>query len=140
MPDTYDEWCRIEMQKNGQVLVIGEVRRPGVIALPAEPTLTNCINAAGGFTDYAFTGDVGVLRDGQRTYYDMRGRSGAKPDVPVRAGDTVHVSLVLMFGPNPRGEVDWAPPLWKQAKQYYDSLTRTNSAGGAARKHAASSR
>ena len=134
MPDTYDAWCRIEMQRNGQILVIGEVRRPGVIALPANPTLTNCINAAGGFTDYAFNGDVGLLRDGQRTYYDMREKSGAKPDVCVRAGDTVLVPLVLMFGPNPRGEVDWTPPLWKQAKQYYDSLTPTNTAGGAARK------
>lgn len=50
---------------SAQVSVFGEVKNPGVYKLSSRATILEAVALAGGFTEYAKTNKVTVIRDGQ---------------------------------------------------------------------------
>jgi polysaccharide export outer membrane protein len=91
-----------ELASRGEVFILGEVNRPGAIALPLDQdvTLAKVILSVGGFTKFANENKVRVLRkapDGskQTLVVDVGTilRTGSfENDVPLRDGDVVIVS------------------------------------------------
>lgn len=70
--------------------VQGEVRAPGRYGISRGMTLMQAITAAGGYSDFANTRSVKVIRNGVTTTYNMR-RIERNPseDVPVESGDVI---------------------------------------------------
>ena len=124
MPPTFSDWCRIEMQEKRQVMVDGEVQSPGVLSIPPRSTLASCIAAVGGFTAYASSQNVCLVRGDMITEHDMRNTQGR--DYAILPGDKILVHQCLMWGPNPRGSVDWLPQRWKKVQEYYDKRKPNN--------------
>lgn len=96
----------MELASRGEAYILGEVNRPGAIALPLDQdvTLAKVILSIGGFTKFANESKVRVLRrapDGskQTLVVDVGAilRSGAfENDVPLRDGDVVIVSEKIL--------------------------------------------
>lgn len=72
--------------------VQGEVRSPGRYGISRGMTLMQAVTAAGGYTDFANTRSVKLIRSGQTTTYNMR-RIQRNPaeDVTVESGDVIVV-------------------------------------------------
>jgi polysaccharide export outer membrane protein len=90
--------------KGNVVYVIGEVNRPGAYQVGRDISVVQAISLAGGFTPFAGTSRVRVIRktaEGETVipvdYRDIeRGRDLAA-DIPLRAGDTVIVPAGSLF-------------------------------------------
>ncbi len=79
-----------------RVVVMGEVQRPGSLALEPSMTLLRAISMAGGFTGMADRGKVVLRRKVGDSVRVVRVSvddivSNAIPDVPLQTGDSVHV-------------------------------------------------
>lgn len=80
----------------GRVYVLGEVKHPGVYALPEAPTaLSACVNA-GGFTDFAAPRHAKVTRiqDGKPKLFEVdlvKVKQGKAEDLPLLGGDRIDV-------------------------------------------------
>lgn len=93
------------LQAHGsKIYVMGEVAQPGEYALTGPLSIVQAISRAGGFTDYAATGRIRILRrgDGQGTTFTVdydRIASGADPasNIELRPGDTVIVPGGSLF-------------------------------------------
>jgi polysaccharide export outer membrane protein len=90
--------------RGNKVYVIGEVTRPGEYQLARPITVVQAISLAGGFTPFAGTGKVRVLRadGGQETAltfdYDAVAEGEAAPgNIELKAGDTVIVPSGSLF-------------------------------------------
>ncbi len=72
--------------------VRGEVRQPGRFPLSSGLTLVQAIAAAGGYTEFAKSTKVQLLRGATSTYYDAKSFE-ARPerDIPIEAGDVIVV-------------------------------------------------
>ncbi|MQY02759.1 ComEA family DNA-binding protein [Actinomadura macrotermitis] len=67
------------------VHVLGKVRRPGVITLPAGSRVTDAIKAAGGVRPHAGTGELNLARrlvDGEQIPVGVAGAQGPPPTAP----------------------------------------------------------
>lgn len=80
------------------VSVLGEVKTPGRFSFQSQATVLDVLAEAGGFTPFAASGDVTILRnengETKRIRFDyprvMRGRSGSQ-DMTVYPGDIIMV-------------------------------------------------
>ncbi len=78
------------------VYVMGEVNKPGTIALTGPTTVMQALAMAGGFRDFAKTGKIKILRNGAngtqtiKFNYDDAVKGDAKP-VFLQRGDTIIV-------------------------------------------------
>ncbi|WOP17763.1 helix-hairpin-helix domain-containing protein [Raineyella sp. LH-20] len=71
--------------------VIGEVQRPGLVALPQGARVDDAITAAGGLTSRADPGDLNLaqpLQDGQQVVVGSAGRPGGEVRGPATASGT----------------------------------------------------
>ena len=96
--------------KGNKIYIMGEVSRPGEYQLSGPLTVVQAIGLAGGFTPYAVTSRIRVLRkgggggEGETTAtvdYDRiaSGRDGGATNIELRAGDTVIVPQGRLFLP-----------------------------------------
>lgn len=91
--------------QSSQIVLMGEVKKPGVYPLPFGETMTllQAIAGAGGFTDLASPDRVRIVRrlpDGRQTTLkfrvsDLLGGRGKQQDVPLEPNDVVMVPEVL---------------------------------------------
>ncbi|MBU0677873.1 MAG: SLBB domain-containing protein [Verrucomicrobia bacterium] len=91
----------IEQASRGQVYFLGEVKKPGPMSLPLDQriTLAKAILNSGGFTDFANTGKVKLIREGpdgsKQSLAVNVGRilktGEFENDVPLEAGDVIIV-------------------------------------------------
>lgn len=87
------------------MVLLGEVKKPGVYPLPfgASLTLLQAIAEAGGFTELASPDRVRIVRrlpDGHQTTLrvrvsDLLKSKGGKKDVPLEPNDVIMVDQVL---------------------------------------------
>lgn len=89
---------RVLSSQTAQVVVLGEVKRPGLHDIPFdEPvTLLQVIGSAGGFTDLASVNKVRIVREEDGRQRKIRVRvsrivAGRDADVPVMANDVIMV-------------------------------------------------
>ncbi len=79
------------------VVVRGAVRNPGIVNYFDGMTLSQAIEAAGGFTDKAILERVSIQRPGARkkiTVNLLEVAQGTRADEPLQAGDTVEVPAI----------------------------------------------
>ncbi len=91
--------------QSSQIVLMGEVKKPGVYPLPFGETMTllQAIAGAGGFTDLASPDRVRIVRrlpDGHQTTLkfrvsDLLGGRGKQQDVPLEPNDVIMVPEVL---------------------------------------------
>jgi protein involved in polysaccharide export with SLBB domain len=91
--------------QSSQIVVLGEVEKPGVYPLPVgEPmTLLHAIAGAGGFTELASPDRVRIVRkaaDGHQTTLrvrvsDLLGGKGKQQDIPLEPNDVIMVPEVV---------------------------------------------
>jgi polysaccharide export outer membrane protein len=81
-----------------RVYLLGEVSRPGAFPMIPGMTVLQAISSGGGFTQYARTGKIYVLRNenGKQVKYPFNYKeviNAKKPeqDIPLKAGDTIVV-------------------------------------------------
>ena len=96
---------KLAATQSSQIVVLGEVEKPGVYPLPfgEEMTLLQAIAGAGGFTELASPDRVSLVRrrpDGGQTTLkirvsDLLGGKGKQPDVPLEPNDVVMVPEVF---------------------------------------------
>ena len=96
---------KLAATQGSQVVVLGEVKKPGVYPLPfgEKMTLLQAIAGAGGFTDLASPDRVSLVRrlpDGGQTTLkirvsDLLGGKGKQPDVPLEPNDVIMIPQVF---------------------------------------------
>lgn len=96
---------KLASAQGSQVVVLGEVKKPGVYPLPfgEKMTLLQALAGAGGFTDLASPDRVSLVRrlpDGGQTTLkirvsDLLGGKGQQPDVPLEPNDVIMVPQVF---------------------------------------------
>ncbi len=89
---------RVSDARSQSVYIIGEVKKPGVFRLHPGEVLSQALAEAQGFTEFA---DLGSIRIARRTatqteqitvnYRRVQNGSDLSADVPLMAGDVVHV-------------------------------------------------
>jgi protein involved in polysaccharide export with SLBB domain len=83
------------------VLVIGYIKKPGVIAPREDLTLTKALEECGGFTDWADHHHIGVWKNAEGRFIIINayavGRK-ATPDPILERGDMVIVTVRWMLG------------------------------------------
>ncbi len=89
---------RVISSQAAQIVVLGEVKKPGVHGIPFDEPLTllQIIGTVGGFTDLASINRVRIIREEEGRQHEMRVRvsrilSGQDPDVPVKPNDVILV-------------------------------------------------
>lgn len=86
---------QVVMEALLRVSVGGEVRRPGLYALPAETTLSQAVALAGGITETGRTTRARLLRGGRETRLDLSAPETAL--TPIRSGDQIYVERRVNF-------------------------------------------
>lgn len=96
---------KLAATQGSQVVVLGEVKKPGVYPLPfgEKMTLLQAIAGAGGFTELASPDRVSLVRrlpDGGQTTLkirvsDLLGGKGKQPDVPLEPNDVIMIPQVF---------------------------------------------
>jgi len=96
---------KLAATQGSQIVVLGEVKKPGVYPLPfgEKMTLLQAIAGAGGFTDLASPDRVSLVRrlpDGGQTTLkirvsDLLGGKSKQPDVPLEPNDVIMVPQVF---------------------------------------------
>lgn len=96
---------KLTSTQSAQIVLMGEVKKPGVYPLPfgGKMTLLQAIAGAGGFTDLASPDRVSLVRrlpDGGQTTLkirvsDLLGGKGKQPDVPLEPNDVIMVPQVF---------------------------------------------
>ena len=96
---------KLAATQGSQVVVLGEVKKPGVYPLPfgEKMTLLQASAGAGGFTDLASPDRVSLVRrlpDGGQTTLkirvsDLLGGKGKQPDVPLEPNDVIMIPQVF---------------------------------------------
>lgn len=82
----------VSVQFDRLVDIEGDVRAPQRVRYTADLTLLGAISAAGGFTDYADQTKVCILRNGGRTFVNVKKvRQNMEADPPMQPGDKVSV-------------------------------------------------
>lgn len=87
----------IEETLPADVLVLGEVTKPGVVALDPDPRLAHAIASSGGLTDYAARDAIFVVRSEPRpvrirfTYESIARNLDGAADFELHRGDIVEV-------------------------------------------------
>ena len=83
----------VSVQFDRLVDVEGDVRAPQRVRYTPDLTLLGAIAACGGFTDYADQAKVSILRNGNRTFINVKKvRESAEPDPSLQPGDKVSVA------------------------------------------------
>ena len=83
----------VSVQFDRLVDVEGDVRAPQRVRYTPDLTLLGAISACGGFTDYADQAKVSILRNGNRTFVNLKKvRQSAEPDPALQPGDKVSVA------------------------------------------------
>jgi polysaccharide export outer membrane protein len=80
--------------RSATFFITGKVAKPGEYTLFKETTLLQAVATAGGFTEWARTGDIAVIRkDGERIRVDYGNivKGDARQNVILQRGDTVVV-------------------------------------------------
>ena len=96
---------KLTSTQSSQIVLMGEVKKPGVYPLPfgEQVTLLQAIAGAGGFTELASPDRVSLVRrlpDGGQTTLkirvsDLLGGKGKQPDVPLEPNDVIMVPQVF---------------------------------------------
>jgi protein involved in polysaccharide export with SLBB domain len=82
----------VSVQFDRLVDIEGDVRVPQRVRYTPDLTLLGAISAAGGFTDYADQTKVCILRNGGRTFVNVKKvRQNLEADPPMQPGDKVSV-------------------------------------------------
>lgn len=82
----------VSVQFDRLVDIEGDVRAPQRVRYTPDLTLLGAISAAGGFTDYADQTKVCILRNGGRTFVNVKKvRQNLETDPPMQPGDKVSV-------------------------------------------------
>ena len=82
----------VSVQFDRLVDVEGDVRQPQRVRYTPDLTLLGAISACGGFTDYADQSKVEILRNGGRTFVNVKKlRQGTVVDPSLQPGDKVSV-------------------------------------------------
>jgi protein involved in polysaccharide export with SLBB domain len=74
-----------------RVSVGGEVRRPGLFALPPETTLAQAVALAGGVTEAGRVDRILLLRGGTSEYLDLSSAHGGLAQSLIHSGDQLYV-------------------------------------------------
>jgi polysaccharide biosynthesis/export protein len=74
-----------------RVVVVGEVRQPGLLAIRYPTTLAQAIGQAGGATEAARLDRVQLVRDGAVQLIDLRNPASAGARAPLLSGDEIVV-------------------------------------------------
>ena len=96
---------KVVSAQSSQIVVLGEVEKPGVYPLPIGDRLTllQAIADAGGFTELASPDRVNIVRrasDGRQTTMrvrvsDLLGGKGRQQDIPLEPNDVINVPQVV---------------------------------------------
>lgn len=82
----------VSVQFDRLVDVEGDVRGPQRVHYTPDLTLLGAISACGGFTDYADQSKVSILRNGTRSFVNVKKvRENTAPDPSLQPGDKVSV-------------------------------------------------
>ena len=82
----------ISVQFDRLVDVEGDVRSPQRVRYTPDLTLLGAISAAGGFTEYADQTKISILRNGTRTFVNIKKvRQNKEADVPLQPGDKISI-------------------------------------------------
>lgn len=82
----------VSVQFDRLVDLEGDVRSPQRVRYTPDLTLLGAISAAGGFTEYADQTKVSILRNGSRTFINLkRVRQNVEVDPPLQPGDKISV-------------------------------------------------
>lgn len=85
----YEADPQVVVEPRVGITVSGEVRQPGVLAVPIGTTLAHAVGLAGGPTERGRLDRVVVVRDGSRTTLDLA--NGSDGGMPLRSGDQITV-------------------------------------------------
>jgi polysaccharide export outer membrane protein len=86
----------ILVAQENEFFVRGEVKGPGRYALAGDLTLLQAITSAGGYTDYARTGKIRIIRGEQVLVFDMDRIERLKDEDPlIKPGDIIVVPRKL---------------------------------------------
>jgi len=82
----------VSVQFDRLVDLEGDVRSPQRVRYTPDLTLLGAISAAGGFTEYADQTKVSILRNGSRTFINVKKvRQNTEVDPPLEPGDKISV-------------------------------------------------
>lgn len=82
----------VSVQFDRLVDLEGDVRSPQRVRYTPDLTLLGAISAAGGFTEYADQTKVSILRNGSRTFINVKKvRQNVEVDPPLEPGDKISV-------------------------------------------------
>ena len=82
----------VSVQFDRLVDLEGDVRSPQRVRYTPDLTLLGAISAAGGFTDFADQTKVSILRNGSRTFVNVKKvRQNVEVDPPLQPGDKISV-------------------------------------------------
>lgn len=84
----------VKEYRSKKVLVLGQVRNPGVYPVRSRMTLLEALTAAGGPMPSAYLGGAYVVRNGKVllvNFYELVVRGNTDEDIPLLAGDTVYI-------------------------------------------------
>jgi polysaccharide export outer membrane protein len=82
----------VSVQFDRMVDVEGDVRAPQRVRYTSDLSLLGAISACGGFTDYADQTKVAIIRNGSRTFVNVKKvRQNVVPDPSVEPGDKISV-------------------------------------------------
>jgi len=82
----------VSVQFDRLVDLEGDVRSPQRVRYTPDLTLLGAISAAGGFTEYADQTKVSILRNGSRTFINVKKvRQNTEVDPPLQPGDKISV-------------------------------------------------
>jgi polysaccharide export outer membrane protein len=102
---SFDLAGEVDMYPWGYVTVLGRVKKPGSVRIPAtrDLTITQCIQKAGGFIEYAKKSAIRITRRDPETGKNKKitvdfkhmAESAGEKDLLLKPGDTVYVPEVL---------------------------------------------
>jgi polysaccharide export outer membrane protein len=82
----------VSVQFDRLVDLEGDVRSPQRVRYTPDLTLLGAISAAGGFTEYADQTKVSILRNGSRTFINVKKvRQNTEVDPPLQPGDKISI-------------------------------------------------
>jgi len=90
----------IVVAEEDEYFVRGEVKREGRYPLSGDLTLMQAITTAGGFTEYARTSRIKIIRKGKEPEFYHWGRieDRREPDPPIEPGDIIVVPRSIVWG------------------------------------------
>lgn len=85
---------RIREYASHKIIVLGEVKNPGVYSMKGDFSLLEAISSAGGITSYAYLDGAYVVRDGKVllvNFCELIRKGNTEENVPLLPGDVIYI-------------------------------------------------